>query len=73
VVLGMLGLISQKFLREKRRYAVMVIAVISAVITPPDAISMVMMLIPMVGLYEIGVFFVGFFEKKNVSFVNGRE
>jgi sec-independent protein translocase protein TatC len=62
--LGMLGLVSKKFLQEKRRYAIMLIAIISAVIAPPDLLSMVLLLIPMVALYEISVFVVGVFEKK---------
>ncbi len=63
-VLGMLGLVSSQFLREKRRYAVVGMALVSAVITPPDLLSMLMMLGPMMFLYEIGVWFVYFFEKK---------
>jgi sec-independent protein translocase protein TatC len=63
-ILGMMGLVSQKFLKEKRRYAVMTLAVASAIITPPDLMSMVMMLIPMLLLYEIGVLMVGIFERK---------
>ena len=62
--LGMLGLVSQKFLKEKRRYAVMLLAIISAIITPPDLLSMVLMLFPMVILYEISVLIVGLFERK---------
>lgn len=61
--MGMLGFVSQRFLKEKRRYAVMGIAVISAVITPPDLLSMVLMLVPMWGLYEISVVVVGLFER----------
>lgn len=64
VVLGMLGIVSQSFLKKNRRYAVMTISVIAAVITPPDLLSMVMMLVPMVILFEAGVFIVGVFEKK---------
>ncbi len=64
VVLGMMDIVSQQFLKDKRRYAVMIIAVVAAIITPPDLLSMIMMLLPMVLLYEIGVFFVGFFERK---------
>lgn len=64
VLLGMMGIIDQRFLREKRRYAVVVLAGVSAVITPPDLLSMVMMLLPMVLLYELGVLMVGFFERK---------
>ena len=58
------GIVSQKFLKEKRRYAVMLLAILSAIITPPDLLSMVLMLFPMLALYEISVFVVGFFERK---------
>lgn len=74
IILGLMGIVSQQFLRDKRRYAIMTLAVIAAIITPPDLLSMVMMLVPMVVLYEIAVFFVGFFEKKTAAaIVNERE
>lgn len=66
-ILGMMGLVSQEYLRAKRRYAIMGIAVVCAVITQPDLISMILMLIPRLTLYEIGVLFVGFFEKKRLE------
>lgn len=72
IVLGMIGIINQEFLRKHRRYAVMILAVVCAVITPPDLLSMLMMLGPMLALYEIAVFFVGFFEKKRAA-ANERE
>lgn len=74
-ILGMIGLVSQKFLKEKRRYAVMILAIVSAIITPPDLMSMIMMLIPMLALYELGVLVVGIFERKRESEmrVNERE
>lgn len=65
--LGMMGLVSQKFLREKRKYAIMGIAVACAIITPPDALSMILMLIPMTALYELSILLVGFFEKKKMQ------
>lgn len=64
VVLGMMGVVSQSFLRKNRRYAIMTIAVIAAVITPPDLLSMVLMLTPMWFLFEVSVLIVGVFEKK---------
>jgi sec-independent protein translocase protein TatC len=64
VVLGMLGIVNQAFLKKNRRYAVMTIAVIAAVITPPDLLSMIMMLAPMLVLFESSVIIVGMFEKK---------
>ena len=75
VILGMMGVVSQAFLRKNRRYAVMTIAVISAIITPPDLLSMVMMLAPMWVLFEASVFIVGIFERKReeVFAVNERE
>ncbi len=63
VVLGLLGIVSQKFLREKRRYAMLVLAIICAVITPPDLFSMISMLVPMVLLYEVAVLIVGYLER----------
>jgi sec-independent protein translocase protein TatC len=74
-ILGMLGLVSQAFLKAKRRYAVMILAIVSAVISPPDLMSMIMMLVPMLALYEIGVLVVGVFERKREeeTRVNNRE
>lgn len=65
--LGMAGIVSQKFLREKRRYAIMAISVACAIITPPDLLSMVLMLIPMVFLYELSIILVGVFERKRME------
>lgn len=75
VVLGMLGIVNQTLLRKNRRYAVMIIAVISAIITPPDLLSMTLMLAPMVLLFEASVMMVGVFEKKRTESmsVNERE
>lgn len=61
--LGMIGVVSQRFLKEKRRYAIMVIAVISAIAAPPDALSMFLLLIPMWVLYEVSIIVVGYFER----------
>ncbi len=64
VILGMLGVVSKAFLRAKRRYFYVGMSVLAAIVTPPDAISMMMMLIPLVGLFEFSILIVGFFEKK---------
>lgn len=67
IMLGVFELISHKFLKEKRRYAIMGIAIISAIITPPDILSMLMMLLPMTILYEISVVVVGIIERKRTA------
>lgn len=63
-LLGMAGLVSQKFLIDKGRYAVVILAIIAAIITPPDWISMSVMLVPMIVLYYVGVLLVGIVQKK---------
>jgi Sec-independent protein secretion pathway component TatC len=55
VLLGWMGLASPRWLREKRKYALMVCAVLAVIITPPDVISMLIMLVPLYGLYELGI------------------
>lgn len=65
VILGMLGIVSQEFLRKNRRYMIVVLAIAAAILTPtPDAISMFTLLIPLYVLFEISIFCVGFFEKR---------
>lgn len=65
VILGMLGIVSQAFLRKNRRYMVVILTIASAILTPtPDAISLFTLLIPLYVLFEISIFFVGFFERK---------
>lgn len=55
-VLTRIGLISPGFLKEKRRYAIVIILVLAAFITPsPDWISQTLVFIPLMILYEIGV------------------
>lgn len=66
-ILGMVGVVSQKFLLDKGRYAIMLLAVIAAIITPPDVMSMTIMLVPLIALYYIGVFMVGFVQKKSMA------
>ncbi len=50
------GLFSPAFLRKYRRHAVIVLAVISAVITPPDLFSLILVMIPLYMLYELSIF-----------------
>lgn len=63
-LMAMAGLVSQKFLIDKGRYAVMLLALLAALITPPDVMSMTIMLVPMIALYYIGIIMVGFVQKK---------
>lgn len=53
--LGMMGVVNDRFLASKRRHAFLILAIMSAVFTPPDPLSMILMLIPLYGLYEISI------------------
>jgi sec-independent protein translocase protein TatC len=64
-VLSRIGLVSGPFLLRNTRYAILVSAVIAAVITPTtDIPNMMMMMVPMVGLYLLGVAVAYVFGKK---------
>jgi len=62
--LGKIGLISSGFLKRNRKVALLVMLIISAVITPPDIISQVVMVFPLALLYEIGIIMVLISERK---------
>jgi Tat protein translocase TatC len=55
IILTSLGLVSPAGLRRNRRYALLIAATLAAFLTPPDALSMVMMMVPLLLLYEIGI------------------
>jgi sec-independent protein translocase protein TatC len=60
-----IGVVSSKMLAKQRRYAILVIFVAAAILTPsPDALTQIIMAIPLMGLYEIGIFVAKFAEKK---------
>jgi len=63
-LLTILGLTSPIDLQKKRRFVIVIIFLISALITPPDIISQVGLAIPIIFLYEFSIFISKFFEKK---------
>jgi Tat protein translocase TatC len=54
-ILASLGLVTPQFLARHRRYAIVVAAFVAAILTPPDALSMMLMLGPLLLLYEISI------------------
>jgi sec-independent protein translocase protein TatC len=53
--LSKMGLMTVDFLRKRRPFAVLMAFIIGAVLTPPDIISQIMIAIPLIVLYEIGI------------------
>lgn len=66
-ILSKIGLLTPQFLRKYRRHAVVVLLVLSAIITPPDIISQVIVVIPLMGLYEISIMVSNRIYKKHVE------
>jgi sec-independent protein translocase protein TatC len=61
--LGKLGIMDADSFRAKRRIAWFSMAVVSALLAPPDALSMILMWVPMIGLYELGIVMVAYSAK----------
>ncbi|MDB5491982.1 MAG: Sec-independent protein translocase protein TatC [Micavibrio sp.] len=57
-LMGRAGIVDAKMLAGKRRYAIVIIFIIAAVLTPPDVMSQLCLAIPMLALYEISIILV---------------
>jgi sec-independent protein translocase protein TatC len=66
-LLARAGFIDAAFLREKRRYAIVLVFVVAAVLTPPDVISQLSLAIPAYFLYEFSILAVVFVERKRAT------
>ena len=64
-ILSSLGILTPKFMRESRRYAIVVILIIAAIVTPtPDALTMTVVAIPLLLLYELSITVAGIVERR---------
>ncbi|HXW70421.1 MAG TPA: twin-arginine translocase subunit TatC [Methylocella sp.] len=63
-LLGRIGLVTSEFLRRQRRYAIVLVFIAAAILTPPDIFSMLALAVPALGLYELSIFSVRMIEKK---------
>ena len=63
--LARLGVVDHKWLREKRRWAIVIFFIVAAILTPtPDAVNQILMAAPMVVLYEVSIWVAYFFGRK---------
>ena len=63
-LMGKAGLVSAEGLGNVRKYAVVAILVLAALVTPPDVITQVILFVVVYGLYEVSIFLVSNVEKK---------
>jgi sec-independent protein translocase protein TatC len=66
-LLAKVGIVTSKQLREMRRYAIVALVALAGVFTPPDAISMVSLAVPLVALYEISILSVVMIERNRAK------
>ena len=58
IIMGFMGIVTKQSLRAMRRYIYVIFTVLAAVLTPPDVISQLIMLLPLIFLFELGIIFV---------------
>jgi sec-independent protein translocase protein TatC len=63
-LLGKVGIITSQGLKDKRRWAIVGVFVVAAVLTPPDVISQFALAVPTLALYEVSILLVRMVEKK---------
>lgn len=54
-ILSKIGIVTPSFLKKYRKHAIVIVLILSAIITPPDFISQVIVSIPIIILYEVGI------------------
>jgi sec-independent protein translocase protein TatC len=65
--LSKLGLVTPTFLRYYRKWAIVIILIVSAIITPPDVISQILVSLPLLILYAISIYLSALVQKKQKS------
>ena len=62
--LSKIGVVNAKMLSSQRKYALVAVFIASAILTPPDVITQLMMAVPLLLLYELSIWVAKFFGKK---------
>lgn len=66
-LLGRVGIVSSDGLRKKRKYAIIIVFIAAAILTPPDLISQIGLGVPLLALYEISILLVTMVERKRAE------
>ena len=66
-LLARIGVVNSEYLKSRRRYVIVIIFALAAILTPPDPITQVGLAIPLLLLYELSIFTVRFIEKKKAK------
>jgi len=64
LILSKIGLVTSTFLKKYRKHSFIGVLILAAVITPPDIFTQVVVTIPIMLLYELGILIAKIIEKK---------
>jgi len=64
-LLARIGVVDSKFLKDRRKYVIVIIFAAAAVLTPPDPVTQIGLAIPLLILYELSILSVKLIEKKS--------
>jgi sec-independent protein translocase protein TatC len=67
VLLSRFGILKVSFLKKNRKFIILIIFILAAILTPPDVVSQIILAGPMILLSEIGIFLASIVEKKKVE------
>ena len=70
-LMARVGLVTSAALSSKRRYAIVIVFIIAAILTPPDVISQIALAVPLMLLYEASIWSVRLVEKKRQKAQSG--
>jgi sec-independent protein translocase protein TatC len=62
-----LGLVSPEFLRKYRKYAIVIVLIVAAIVTPPDVVSQIIVAIPMLLIFELSVIISSIVYKRKIK------
>jgi sec-independent protein translocase protein TatC len=62
-----LGLVTPNFLRTYRKYAIVIVLIVAAIVTPPDVVSQIIVAIPMLLIFEVSVIIAAIVHKRKLK------
>ena len=65
--LSKLGLVTPEFLRKYRKYGIVIILIIAAIVTPPDVVSQIMVAVPMILIYEFSILISAYVSRQKLK------
>jgi sec-independent protein translocase protein TatC len=66
-----IGVITPDFLKKNRRYMYVILLILAAIITPPDMFSQILVVFPLIGLYEFSITVSRRVYKKQLEYMEG--